>query len=305
MRKVNRNWNDKPTILKNSLKEIEKMANGKVIKKNNKGKYKKNFKPHIYNNNGTVLKKLNQYYYSKCAYCENDGISADIEHYRPKGAVKEDATHEGYYWLCYEWSNLIPVCTGCNSRKGKRTQFPIMGTRVSSPTFLANKDLNKKDCLANSSILLAEQPYLLHPEIDEPKEHLGFELRYGGVSIIPIQGDAPKTRGSETIRICNLNREHLTNVRFRVVIEDLKKEIKFIFSLTEYNKIKSFKDLVWVLAKRLSLKTTEDDKRSNTLLWWYIFDDFGKFKKLIFPLFEDKEQFILEAAFKTYKAGLV
>ena len=66
----------------------------------------------------------------KCAYCESQ-ISADqpgdVEHFRPKGRVmgedgkpvliklgNKEVPHPGYYWLAYDWRNLLPACARCN-----------------------------------------------------------------------------------------------------------------------------------------------------------------------------------------------
>lgn len=50
----------------------------------------------------------------KCAYCETKfthSSPGDVEHYRPKAgyqqAVTEPLRGPGYYWLGYEWSNLL------------------------------------------------------------------------------------------------------------------------------------------------------------------------------------------------------
>src|SRR5215472_5170548 len=70
------------------------------------------------------------YFDGRCAYCESPVTSTDFgdaEHYRPKGAVTgEDrkaveyggAPHPGYYWLAYDWRNLLPACGQCNSGDG-------------------------------------------------------------------------------------------------------------------------------------------------------------------------------------------
>jgi hypothetical protein len=77
-------------------------------------------------------------YNKKCAYCE-ERIKTYIEHYRPKGSV-QGSRHGGYYWLCYEWSNLLPACHECNKfGGGKGTQFPV-----------GNKHLTYADCLTNN-----------------------------------------------------------------------------------------------------------------------------------------------------------
>jgi hypothetical protein len=88
-------------------------------------------------------------FYKKCAYCERliSGYYGDAEHYRPKGAVTcsngagdlvraacklPDArrpgkfvtvSHPGYFWLAYDWRNLMPSCVYCNSGQGKNDRF--------------------------------------------------------------------------------------------------------------------------------------------------------------------------------------
>src|SRR5262249_35649587 len=96
----------------------------------------------------------------RCAYCEGDVKATsfgDAEHWRPKGAVTEDGApvraesgeeHPGYFWLAYEWRNLLPACQECNSGeaeyKGKGTQFPICGTRVFGPeNYVSHEELNE------------------------------------------------------------------------------------------------------------------------------------------------------------------
>lgn len=106
-------------------------------------------------------------YHNKCAYCERI-CKADIEHYRPKKKVSNEEDHDGYYWLCYEWSNLIPSCITCNRDGGKHNKFPILGTRVNEPPKLLNdNELDLDKFKANNHPLIDETPYLLHPEVDD------------------------------------------------------------------------------------------------------------------------------------------
>lgn len=150
-----------------------------------------------------ALKKL----YKNCAYCEcnvDEGSVLEVEHYRPKKAIDEDITHRGYYWLAWEWSNLVYACSNCNGAGGKGNQFPILGTRCTEEP-KQNNELDYAQFDANSTTLLNEQPLLLHPEIDNPAEHFVFRS-YG--KIIGIT-----QRGRETIRICNLNRSPLIEAR--------------------------------------------------------------------------------------------
>ena len=67
----------------------------------------------------TVVKdKLKTIFNYKCGFCETNthvGAHKDIEHFRFK---------KHYYWLGYEWSNLLVSCQICN-RDFKNTQFPL------------------------------------------------------------------------------------------------------------------------------------------------------------------------------------
>lgn len=79
------------------------------------------------------LGKLTEY---KCWYSEskNPGSDKDVDHFRPKGSVAEDPTHEGYWWLAFDWQNYRYSCQWCNQRRvdtqhntdgGKLDHFPI------------------------------------------------------------------------------------------------------------------------------------------------------------------------------------
>ena len=72
----------------------------------------------------------------KCWYSEskNSGSDMDVDHFRPKNAVKEDPKHEGYWWLAFKWDNYRYSCQWCNQRRvdvmnetdgGKWDYFPI------------------------------------------------------------------------------------------------------------------------------------------------------------------------------------
>ena len=82
-------------------------------------------------NSDAVRDALVNLYGTKCAYCETDwlgGQTVRVDHYRPKKKIKPlqpgDEKHWGYYWLGYEWTNLLPTCDGCNNRK--RNHFPLI-----------------------------------------------------------------------------------------------------------------------------------------------------------------------------------
>lgn len=160
----------------------------------------------------------------KCAYCESD-ISANadlhVEHYRPKAGVtvrtndtdhttRETIDHPGYFWLAYEWWNLILSCPFCNTyhatqeqkkrttHPGKLNEFRVSGTRVDVPCANPERWLDQ---------LAEERPLLLHPYFDYPENEIAFDDN--GVPY-PKNGSE---RGRETIEVCNLKREELNQAR--------------------------------------------------------------------------------------------
>jgi uncharacterized protein (TIGR02646 family) len=141
-------------------------------------------------------------FHGKCAYCQSDMEVAGFgtaDHHRPKGRVDEEPNHPGYYWLAYEWRNLLPCCEQCNSG-GKGNKFPIEGRRVFSPNEVATvDDLDK-----------VEKPLLLNPfdtGDGSPHKHVMF-TDYG-----QIHSKNGSVRGEETIAICNLKRDTLATKR--------------------------------------------------------------------------------------------
>ncbi len=148
-------------------------------------------------------------FYDKCAYCESKIVrfSGHAEHFRPKGrvAVKDQATgrsvlikardprdaevdHPGYFWLAYHWKNLLPSCEACNTRRGKRDQFPVTAGRshvlLKRLTAQEARDLGARGrasvtwpeyyYLDPDELDRLEGPLLLHPYRDEPRQHLRF-----------------------------------------------------------------------------------------------------------------------------------
>jgi hypothetical protein len=74
----------------------------------------------------TAKEKLKEIFNKKCAFCETNthaGAHKDVEHYRYKSL---------YYWLGYEWTNLLLACQICN-RDFKKTQFPLVNTVLICP----------------------------------------------------------------------------------------------------------------------------------------------------------------------------
>ncbi|MGH1286378.1 AAA family ATPase [Bacillus toyonensis] len=131
---------------------------------------------------------------NKCAYCESKlGITKHIINYRPKsGARNSDGkvSDEHYWWLEYEWDNLLIACPECNLNKSNR--FPVFSDRVKVGTFTHEE-------------LESELPALLHPYYDNPEEYLLYsEDGY-------IYSD--RERALITIETLNLNRINLVEER--------------------------------------------------------------------------------------------
>jgi hypothetical protein len=239
--KVVKDFDNPPAVLlkKNCLEHIKKAAeekNGGIYSGNNYG-------------HADVLKQLkDNIYKEKCAYCESKSghvAALQVEHFRPKNGLKKekpgDETHNGYYWLGYEWSNLLLGCPKCNGKGGKSTRFPISGKRVydGSP-FDSSGEIDSFDrtrLIASNSPLIDEKPLLLNPEYDEPGDHLEFD-NLGQIKGITERGDA-------TIKICKLNRDALY-MRRQEVLNKFVRDIKcYILELEEKRiKIEGFRSLL-------------------------------------------------------------
>ncbi|WP_437835976.1 hypothetical protein [Sorangium sp. So ce1153] len=155
-----------------------------------------------------VKKSLEEAHHGKCCYCESKVkhvTAGDVEHYRPKAAVQQARTapveRPGYYWLAYEWDNLLFSCGICNGTH-KRNLFP-----------LGNPEARARSRRAKLS---AEKPLLVHPAQDEPEQLIGYREEYA----YAIEGDQ---RAELTVnQVLRLNdrpsllerrRDHLAHVR--------------------------------------------------------------------------------------------
>lgn len=163
----------------------------------------------------------------KCAYCEisiYEGQHGDIEHFRPKGAVIDpggdpvkvlidgsEEEHPGYYWLAYDWTNMLPSCQLCNQPNtqrsgglpvGKRDYFPLEpgSPRAAAPGEEAH-----------------ERPLLINPTLEDPADHLKVDK--SGVLA------ARTPRGQACIDVLGLNLRDLPNAR-KKTYSDAKKLVK-------------------------------------------------------------------------------
>lgn len=109
----------------------------------------------------------------KCCYCETSFRASSpghVEHYRPKGEVRQKRGAgrllPGYYWLAFDWKNLLVSCERCNVKKGSLFPLEDPGARARS----------------HRGRLSAEAPLLVDPSNEEPREH----IRFRGAAVEPI-----------------------------------------------------------------------------------------------------------------------
>ena len=163
---------------------------------------------------------LGELFFDKCGYCEYKLARTDlnIDHYRPKGRVAEARNHPGYYWLAYDWSNLIPACTPCNQRRRELPKWPATSRAPSagkSDSFpLLHETRRAWSPQANITL---EEPLLLNPTTDVPSEHLTFHPDGTAFHLT--------NKGKTSIRIYNLNARQLNEMR-RCVIKEVVELLK-------------------------------------------------------------------------------
>jgi hypothetical protein len=102
--------------------------------------------------------------------------------------------HPGYYWLVYDWENLLPSCADCNRFRwhgddigaGKADRFPVQGDHAFRPEQLGR-----------------EQPLLIDPTKVDPEKHLHPDFDAATRQIIYV-ADTPEA--TATIEMFGLNK---------------------------------------------------------------------------------------------------
>lgn len=245
-------------------------------------------------NHKDVRECLKRHFGSKCVYCESSPIASSsfrIDHFRPKKGIKE-VSDIGYYWLAYEWTNLMQSCQLCNGVK--LNFFPLNDekTRVKRDTADPLLVINP---IADQTPLNNEERLLLHPELDEVEDHFSFEPDGKIMS--------NTTKGQTSIKYYNLQRGDLVLCR-KTINDKLLTKIKE--ALVDYEK-----DLISnTLNPQLPLFRTLKYEFGN-LLWsfrenqpyslycFYVFDKFEQFVVDFIPVQEHKD--LLLEAYNKYK----
>lgn len=154
--------------------------------------------------------------HGKCAYCGRFLYEVTVDHYRPKTKCSQGKrTHaqQGYYWLAYDWNNMIGSCLLCNGKKN--IYFPL---------------INPANRWTNPSAANMEDPLLLNPYEEDFSKH----MEYWGYKVYPkydTDGNID-VKGDTTIRVLGLNEEVLKEARRRqwTIFWRKKKENQWTFS---------------------------------------------------------------------------
>lgn len=256
-------------------------------------KNKHKFKGSIYRN-GTIA-ELKTLYKNKCGYCESNtsaGAELRVDHYRPKDKVKEDSTHTGYFWLGYEWSNLVLACEKCNRSKSNKFPLGTNSVRITSPPLISGtSDYDMGQFLITHNSHDLEIPLIINPEKDSDLK-LWFIFLPSG-KIVGLNNKAKKT-----IEVCKLNREPLLIAR-KKIINIYQRRVRKI--LCEYRRTN---DTPILKAKMKDLfdeiKELSKPRNSYSRLGFFLF---LKFDLFISDFMKFKSQALLKKLFIDYKNG--
>ena len=162
----------------------------------------------------SVREALNEAFGGLCAYCESlieATEPTELEHYRPKGAVKTESEvlPHGYYWLAATWENLLPSCIRCNRAETYEYENNSRRTSGKASWFPLAEEAARARSEGGED---RESPLLLHPYYDDPEEHLEFTTD-GAVKARRAADGQRSPRGAKTIEILGLNRPGLLDAR--------------------------------------------------------------------------------------------
>lgn len=248
----------------------------------------------IYNQG--CVEVLIRIYQNKCGFCESNpsaGSYWHVEHFRPKKGVANVKNHLGYYWLGYEWSNLILSCERCNKKKGNKFPISDESRRIIAP-ILDNLGLIPAEYYDISSVVFSnEQAILISPEIDAPEEH--FIFKPNG-EIKELTG-----RALETIKICDLNRENLVLAR-RKILDDFFDAIKE--ALKQYiNNTIDENVLIGILENKFSeIYRKQSSQTEYSRVWFFLRE---KFQLFVNQFINAPHSNLVSARFEIFKQKMV
>lgn len=171
----------------------------------------------------SIKEQLMHDQHGKCIYCECKigGDFGHIEHFRPKGGYTipphSRFYQPGYYFLAYNWQNLLLSCAKCNVL-AKRNAFPLLDERM--------RDIPRRR-------IKNEVPLLINPTQENPLDYLCFHEHI----IAPCEKDGVKAlRARATIEIMKLNaRPDLVQARLHTYkrYENLRKFAELAAKISE------------------------------------------------------------------------
>jgi uncharacterized protein (TIGR02646 family) len=242
----------------------------------------------------STIESLRKIYKYKCGYCETHesaGASLRVDHYRPKAGVKDSPDHGGYYWLAYEWSNLVLSCEKCNGRKVHNFPLQNEADQVTGPSIGIDGLPTGDSCRADKDTLLNERPLLLNPELDDRNEHLTF-LPNGTI-------EAKSEKGRKSIELYFLWRDKLIEDRKNMtddIVEKLKKHLlKYLKREINEDTYRYATQDVYEEANLSRLADKAYSRVANAL-----FDDFETFVVQQFPT---SQQPYIRQSFEFYQQG--
>jgi len=203
------------------------------------------FKNSIYNAK-QVKEALLKAQYNKCCYCESKPLASRdlaIEHFRPKGEVRQTRNdkkeYPGYYWLAYEWDNLLLSCHGCNSDH-KGILFPLANPRHRARS--------------HHSDIHLEQPLFVHPAKQNPRDHIRFEDD-APIALTPLIGRT-------TIKEIGLRRDALREERLNK-LQELDTFLKIVECAKESPRSRKLQSLAGKARKFLEAAILPDAEYSS------------------------------------------
>lgn len=220
----------------------------------------------IYSDN-SVRDVLLDMFHGKCAYCESKITSiynGDIEHFRPKGEIKEATpTKPGYYWLAAEWENLLFACPFCNQTNthtiisngilketvlGKLHQFPLVSEQYRLKYTHGQIYFSDRNTYKQAFDLEETERLLLNPCKDSNIENY-FEYKDSGVIIVNGNLTEPIDifRAEKSIQVYALNRLALVQARREKIIQikaQIKRTEESIINYNRYAK-QSDEEKIW------------------------------------------------------------
>jgi uncharacterized protein (TIGR02646 family) len=150
----------------------------------------------------------------KCWYCESRETRSDtaVDHFRPKNKVDDCPSHEGYWWLAFDFMNYRYCCTYCNSTRSDRSRDSKGGKQSQFPL------LNPEERVFEEGNCDRERPVLLDPT--RAADTILLYYREDGEPEARFRGDTASEkalRASQSIEIYHLRHTALVEARLETL----------------------------------------------------------------------------------------